>query len=86
MNGSVIRRTVPGTDPIDLYKGSRYLVNVGSVGQPRDNDPRACYVIYDPDRRVVWYRRVSYDIGAAQRRYQEAGLVGRSGDRLGRGE
>jgi len=79
-------RTTPGKDPINLYKGSRYLVNVGSVGQPRDDDPRACYVVYDHGREVVWYRRVSYDIGAAQKRYREAGLVSRSADRLEKGE
>ena len=86
MNKRNLRRTTPGNDPINLYKGSRYLVNVGSVGQPRDDDQRACYVIYDPDRQVVWYRRVSYDIEAAQRRYKEAGLVSRNADRLKSGE
>ena len=86
MNKRNLRRTTPGNDPINLYKGSRYLVNVGSVGQPRDDNPRACYVIYDPDRQVVWYRRVSYDIEAAQRRYHEAGLVSRNADRLKSGE
>jgi len=85
-DGRSIRRTTPGKDPINLYRGSRYLVNVGSVGQPRDDDPRACYAIYDPSRRVLWYRRVAYDIEAAQRRYQEAGLISRNADRLVRGE
>jgi diadenosine tetraphosphatase ApaH/serine/threonine PP2A family protein phosphatase len=86
MDKRKLRHTTPGNDPINLYKGSRYLVNVGSVGQPRDDDPRACYLIYDQDRQVVWYRRVSYDIVAAQRRFQEAGLVNRNADRLERGE
>ena len=86
MNKRNFRHTTPGNDPINLYRGSRYLVNVGSVGQPRDDDPRACYLIYDPDRQVVWYRRVAYDIEAAQRRFQEAGLVSRNADRLERGE
>lgn len=50
-------------EPLDE---SRYLVNVGSVGQPRDNDPRACYVIYDNSEHTVTYRRVGYDIKRAQ--------------------
>jgi predicted phosphodiesterase len=45
---------------------NRYLVNIGSVGQPRDNDPRACYVIFDDDQPEVNYHRVDYDIESAQ--------------------
>jgi diadenosine tetraphosphatase ApaH/serine/threonine PP2A family protein phosphatase len=40
--------------------GRKTLINVGSVGQPRDNDPRACYVLLDDDN--VIYRRVEYDV------------------------
>jgi predicted phosphodiesterase len=43
-----------------LAKSERYLINVGSVGQPRDGDPRSCYVIYDG--QMIEYRRVEYDI------------------------
>ncbi|MCP4684760.1 MAG: metallophosphoesterase family protein [bacterium] len=50
----------------DPDEESRYLVNVGSVGQPRDNDPRACYVIYDSSEAAVTYHRVTYDLKAAQ--------------------
>lgn len=52
----------------------RYLVNVGSVGQPRDNDPRACYVIYDHDEAFLTFRRVEYNIDAAQKTMLTAGL------------
>ena len=52
---------------------SRYLINVGSVGQPRDNDPRSCYLIFDDsEEREVSYRRVEYDIASAQRKMTEA--------------
>ena len=51
-----------------------YLVNPGSVGQPRDDDPRAAFAIYDSESRTVTLRRVEYDVGEAQRRIRDAGL------------
>ncbi|HYF50630.1 MAG TPA: metallophosphoesterase family protein [Planctomycetota bacterium] len=45
------------------------LVNIGSVGQPRDNNPKGCYVIYDDKANTVTFRRVEYDIKAAQERF-----------------
>lgn len=57
-----------------LEPGVRYLVNPGSVGQPRDGDCRAAYVLYDSAQGLVRYRRVPYDIAGAQRRIIEAGL------------
>lgn len=53
---------------------SRYLINVGSVGQPRDNDPRACYATFDTVEREVLYHRVAYDIEATQEKMTEASL------------
>ncbi len=50
----------------------RYLVNVGSVGQPRDNDPRASYVIVDTDEWEVLFKRVEYDIRTTQNKMKEA--------------
>lgn len=47
-------------------KGKKYILNVGSVGQPRDRDTRACYVIWD-DKRFIW-RRVEYDVGRTVKR------------------
>jgi len=47
-----------------LEEGKRYLVNVGSVGQPRDGDMRACYVIFDADLQAVYFRRVPFDVRA----------------------
>ncbi len=50
---------------------SRYIINVGSVGQPRDNDNRACYLIFDTEEYEVMYRRVEYDIALAQSKMAE---------------
>ena len=52
----------------------RVLMNVGSVGQPRDEDPRAAYGFVDTDRQVLCIRRVAYDIPAVQRKILRAGL------------
>lgn len=59
---------------IQLDPGTRYLANPGSVGQPRDRDPRAAYFVYDSvSERILW-RRCDYAIEDAQRRILEAGL------------
>lgn len=50
------------------------LLNPGSVGQPRDNDPRASYALFDRQERTWVNRRVEYDVGAVQDRMREAGL------------
>ncbi|HWR82492.1 MAG TPA: metallophosphoesterase family protein [Candidatus Deferrimicrobium sp.] len=55
-------------------RDNRYLINIGSVGQPRDSDPRACYVTFDTDEREVCYHRVEYDIKAAQHKMAQAQL------------
>lgn len=51
-----------------------YLINPGSVGQPRDGDARAAYLIYDRDARLIEYRRVAYDVCLAQEKILAAGL------------
>lgn len=53
---------------------TRYIINVGSVGQPRDKDPRACYVTFDTEELDVEYHRVEYDIQATQRKMAEVNL------------
>ena len=60
--------------PLRIEDGYSYLVNPGSVGQPRDGDPRAAYVLYSPGDRTVEYRRVGYDIDSAARKIGAAGL------------
>ena len=70
---------------VRLDDGRRYLVNVGSVGQPRDRDPRACYAIWDHDARSVTVRRVPYDHAAAAAKILAAGLPRALADRLAHG-
>jgi predicted phosphodiesterase len=60
----------------------KYFVNVGAVGQPRDNNPRAAYVIYDLDTGTIELRRLDYDIAAAQKKIRDAGLPERLAERL----
>ena len=67
---------------LELQPDTAYLVNPGSVGQPRDGDPRAGYVLYNPEDRFLIYRRVLYDFGAAQAKIRSAGLPDLLADRL----
>jgi len=64
----------------------KYFVNVGSVGQPRDNNPKAGYVIYDMDEMTIELRRLDYDIKKAQAKIIAAGLPQRLADRLAVGK
>jgi diadenosine tetraphosphatase ApaH/serine/threonine PP2A family protein phosphatase len=65
--------------------GRRYLLNPGSVGQPRDGDPRAAYAIYDDAAGTVTFHRQSYDIDLAQGRILLAGLPEKLAKRLADG-
>jgi predicted phosphodiesterase len=67
---------------LDIDPDCAYLINPGSVGQPRDGDPRAGYVTYDAESRRVRYCRVAYDILGAQKKIQDAGLPPILADRL----
>lgn len=60
--------------PLRLENGSRYLLNPGSIGQPRDGDARAAFAIVDSDQAVVEFWRVPYDIHSVQERMRRAGL------------
>ncbi len=62
--------------------GRRIILNPGSVGQPRDGDPRASYAIIDPEKRQFTLRRVAYDIAAVQQRMRTQGLPSLLIDRL----
>lgn len=72
-------------EKIKMTLGRKYFINVGSVGQPRDRDPRSAYVLYDLKNNEVLLRRVPYDIAGAQRRIREAGLPAALADRLADG-
>ena len=65
---------------VDLRDGVRLLLNPGSVGQPRDGDPRASYLVVDDG--VARWHRVAYDVGATQRKIRRAGLPEVLADRL----
>jgi diadenosine tetraphosphatase ApaH/serine/threonine PP2A family protein phosphatase len=65
-----------------VKKGYKYIISVGSVGQPRDYDNRACFVIYDTASRTVEYVRVEYDIQASAQRIFDADLALNFGKRL----
>lgn len=67
---------------IRVSLGKKYFINVGSVGQPRDGDPRAAYVIYDMKINLIELRRLPYDIQTTQQKILDAGLPGRVAARL----
>lgn len=67
---------------LKINLGKKYFVNVGSIGQPRDGDPRAAYAVYHMDKKEIELRRVEYDIPAAQAKIRRAGLPERLAARL----
>jgi diadenosine tetraphosphatase ApaH/serine/threonine PP2A family protein phosphatase len=77
-------REVPA-ESIVIEPGSKYFINVGSVGQPRDGDWRACYAIYDLAHKLVVFRRIEYDIETTQRKIREADLPPMLAERLADG-
>jgi len=70
---------------VKILFGTKYFINVGSVGQPRDGDPRSSYVIYVPKVKELEFRRVAYDVEAAAEKVLRAGLPDRLAERLRRG-
>ena len=67
---------------INLASDLKYLVNVGSVGQPRDGNPKACYVIFDSTKKTIQYQRVDYNIERVVEELSQAGLSENLSDRL----
>ena len=76
---------LPGAVELSVEPGRRYIVNVGSVGQPRDRDPRAAYALWDEERGRLAVRRVAYDVDTARRKILAGGLPRLLADRLPRG-
>ena len=74
------------SEEIQMGARRRYLVNVGSVGQPRDGDPRAAYVLYDDRERTLKHVRLEYDFESAMNRIRAAGLPPFLAERLRWGE
>jgi diadenosine tetraphosphatase ApaH/serine/threonine PP2A family protein phosphatase len=77
---------VTRTDSMKIESGRRYIVNVGSVGQPRDHDPRACFCVCDIKTGELRIERVEYDIESAKKRILDAGLPPVLANRLSWGE
>jgi diadenosine tetraphosphatase ApaH/serine/threonine PP2A family protein phosphatase len=69
-----IAKTAGDHENLALNPDDYYLINPGSVGQPRDSDPRAAYAVYDTEQRLIVYHRVEYDIPGAQKKILKAGL------------
>jgi diadenosine tetraphosphatase ApaH/serine/threonine PP2A family protein phosphatase len=61
-------------ETVELRRAAKYFINAGSVGQPRDGDPRSCCLLLDPDSVSLTFLRVVYDVAAVQRKILAAGL------------
>lgn len=72
----------PAVPTIKLKQGCRYLVNVGSVGQPRDRNPDACFAIYDREESQIEIHRIEYDVSKAQDEIRLQGLPVELAERL----
>jgi len=75
-----------GGSEVELGDGGRWLLNPGSVGQPRDGDPRAAYLQIDLESGHAHFRRVPYDVALTQAEIREAGLPEELAERLADGE
>jgi diadenosine tetraphosphatase ApaH/serine/threonine PP2A family protein phosphatase len=84
-DGAVSARRLPVGRAIRLVRASRYIVNVGSVGQPRDGDPRASYLVLDTTARTVTLRRLDYPVAATQEKMATRGLPAPLAERLALG-
>ncbi len=69
-------------DEIDCSVDAKTIITVGSVGQPRDRDPRACCGIYDTQTKVFTFKRMGYDVHGARQKILDAGLAPVFGERL----
>jgi diadenosine tetraphosphatase ApaH/serine/threonine PP2A family protein phosphatase len=79
------RMTYSQKYPLWLTPQNKYIVNVGSVGQPRDRDPRASYCVLDTESGMVEIKRIGYDIKEAQEKITSAGLPAFLAERLSSG-
>lgn len=78
--------TLESVDSLRLEPGKKYLINVGSVGQPRDGDWRAAYAVYDHANQEIKLRRLEYNLATAQRKIIEAGLPPQLAERIAVGK
>lgn len=78
-----VREVTP--DSVKIEPNAKYFINAGSVGQPRDGDPRACYAIYDSENKMIIFRRIDYDMATTQKKILDAGLPEMLAERLAEG-
>lgn len=83
VRGTRVQDTPP--ELVAIEDNMKYFINAGSVGQPRDGDWRASYVIYDTELKLIKFRRLEYDIQIAQQKIMAAGLPQSLADRLATG-
>jgi predicted phosphodiesterase len=83
--GNIGHRHMQRGGELELEADKRYIIDVGSVGQPRDLNPLACYVEYDADAQRVRWIRYEYPIAEVQRKMRAAGLPRYLADRLSAG-
>jgi diadenosine tetraphosphatase ApaH/serine/threonine PP2A family protein phosphatase len=81
-DGTIGHRHMQQGGELKLEDGKRYIIDVGSVGQPRDLNPHACFVEYEPDSQHVRWIRYEYPIEEVQRKMRQAGLPAYLIDRL----
>ncbi len=81
-DGRQVERHPLGKGVVALNTNHRYIVNIGSVGQPRDGSNHAKYAIYDPDNRLLEIRYVTYDIAVTVNKIKAAGLPEAHANRL----
>ncbi|MEZ7957968.1 MAG: metallophosphoesterase family protein [Rubritalea sp.] len=83
VRGSKVQDVPP--ESIAIEDGMKYFINAGSVGQPRDGDGRASYCIYDMEAKMIYFRRLDYDIATTQKKILAAGLPEALANRLANG-
>lgn len=84
-DGTIGHKHMQHGGALELDESKRYIVDVGSVGQPRDLNPLPCFAFYDPAQRRVEWVRYDYPVDAVQRKMREAGLPGALVERLSLG-
>ena len=85
-DGQVVGTYLEHGAEVHLRADRRYILNPGSVGQPRDGDERAAYAVWDISAGTKRFARIGYDIGATQKQIAAAGLPAVLGERLAVGE
>jgi diadenosine tetraphosphatase ApaH/serine/threonine PP2A family protein phosphatase len=73
------------SDTWNIKQENRYIINGGSLGQPRDGNPDAAFIDYDSEERTVGVHRCEYDLSATQHKIRENGLPSESAKRLAQG-